>query len=174
MQSEVSVKLKCLLVKLSDGRKFFTEKKRHPELIEFANALKAKLDVVEAEDPEILSLKELAESVCIQTKKSKPTAYKIIKKKKTQEKQYFSQHTSFSKLTTRQKLSMKTSIVRDYIALQFNAGNDVKIKDIAKKFEKHGISIGAIYKHINIVKATLEASNKKIIKVMPGLYRMEN
>jgi hypothetical protein len=172
MQLEVSMKLKCLLVKLPDGRKFFTTKNNHTQLLEFARVFKTKLEVVDAYDPELLSLKDLAASISDQTKVTKPTMYET-KRTKEQDQVVISHYTSFSNLSTRQKLLKKVGTIRDYILSQFNAGKPVKIKDIAKKFDKHGVSVSTVYRHVNHVKEMLEAQNRVVVKVSPGVYKME-
>jgi predicted DNA-binding transcriptional regulator AlpA len=167
--------MKCLLIKLPDGRKFFTVKKAYPQLLEFAEAFKAKLEIVEANDPEILDLKDLAISICDPTKISKPTIYNVIHQKdiSPENKQLFNHYTSFSKLTSRQQMMEKVTSIRSYILNRFNEGKLVKIKTLARKFEKHGISASAIYRHVNYVKTMLENTNKIIIKVKKGVYKLQ-
>lgn len=154
------MKLKCLLVKLPDGRKFFTNKNNQRLLLEFANTFDAKLEIVEAYDPDILSLKDLAASICDHNKSGKLTAYQTKKKKITTELcDHFTEH---------------KPTIRDYILTQFNGGKSVKIKDIAKKFSKHGLSVSTVYRHINHVKEMLEAESKTVIKVSPGVYKVSS
>lgn len=167
------MKTTCLLVKLSDGRKFFTAKTAKPQLIEFAKTFKAKLEIVEACDPEILSLKDLATFICDQTVKCKPTSYINLQKEISPEiRNYYNNYTSFSKLSSRQQLMEKVASIRSYILSQFNTGKTVKIKNITKKFKKHNISTSAIYRHVNHVKNMLESSNKTVTKIAPGVYKM--
>lgn len=167
------MKLKCLLVKLPDGRKFFTTKNNRTQLLEFANVFKAKIEVVEAYDPELLSLKDLAASICDQNKTS-TSNYETKKGSLNESKAVFSHYTSFSNTSARQRLLKKVGTIRDYILAQFNAGKPVRIKDIARKFGKNGISASTVYRHVNHVKNMLEAEQKVIEKVSPGVYRLRS
>jgi hypothetical protein len=79
---------------------------------------------------------------------------------------------SLFKLSSRQKLMKKVAAMREYIESQFKSGKSVKIKDIASKFSKHGVSVSTVYRHVNHVKNALEASQKVVVKVSPGIYKM--
>jgi hypothetical protein len=64
------MKTTCLLIKLPDGRTFFTIKKNYTLLLEFAKIYGAQLKIVKAIDPQLLTLKDLATKICDQTIKS--------------------------------------------------------------------------------------------------------
>lgn len=165
------MKLKCLLVKLPDGRKFFTTKNNHEELLEFAAVFQARLEVVEAQDPEVLSLSELASAVCDQNAIPKNTVYETKNGPKPHA--VVNRYTSMGDLSSRQQLRKKVSTIRDFIQSQFQAGKNVKIKNIAKKFSRHGMSVSTVYRHVAHVKDLLEADQKVVVKVSPGVYKLE-
>lgn len=167
------MKLKCLLIKLPDGRKFFTTKNNKNQLLEFANVFKAKIEIVVASDPNLLSLKDLAAAICDQNKTT-TSNYEEKKNFPNESKVVFSHYTSFSNVSNRQRLLKKVETIRDYILKQFNEGKPVKIKDIAKKFSKNDISVSTIYRHVNHVKEMLEAEKKIIEKISPGVYKLRN
>jgi hypothetical protein len=55
---------KCLLIKTKDKRNLFTEKKNFGQLIEFSKTMGAKISVVKADNPDILSIEELPPAIC--------------------------------------------------------------------------------------------------------------
>jgi hypothetical protein len=140
------MKIKCLLVKLEDGRKFFTLKSNQKKLMEFALLFKAKLEIVEAYDPHLISLSELAIAICDQNNKGNDCVNKLF---------------------------YNEPEVVNYIINQFKSGKNVKIKKIAKKFSKDNVSPSTIYRHVKRIKNMLESENKSVIKISPGIYKID-
>jgi hypothetical protein len=153
------MKIRCLLIKLSDGRTFFTAKKNYPLLLEFAKIYDAQLKIVDAINPNLLIIKDLATKICDQTSTSNV--------------KYYEKKVNYASLKAQTDRQKNLNTIRDYIVNQFSSGNFVKIKEINKELNNQNISASTLYRHINQIKTKLEKEGKSIIKVSPGVYKME-
>lgn len=82
-------KINCLLITTNDNRRLFTYKKNLKQLGEFSKVLKTEILVVRAENPDILTLEELAPAICDSNCRSKAKFEilgKTTKRKKSQNK----------------------------------------------------------------------------------------
>jgi hypothetical protein len=73
-------RVRCLLVKLADGRVFFTKKKNARQLLEFSRVCNARLRAVEAVEPPLATLQDLVERACDLNYKTPPTYYRLERK----------------------------------------------------------------------------------------------
>lgn len=168
------MKTKCLMVELADGRKFFTKINSQSNLIEFSKTFDANLKIVIANDPELLSLKKLAKSICNNENGGSNVEFTVLKMLSNKNKSshgFITEFTKFSNLTTKQKYSSKSKSVFDYIIEKLKSGDKINIKDFAEKMKKHDISISTIYRFLNLSKKMLkEKDGLNVSKISPGIY----
>jgi len=163
---------RCLLIKLPDEREFFTYEKNHPYLLEFANTFDAKVRTVEAQEPHLLNLSEIAKCFCDHSYRGHPCNYHEIAQPETSTK-IMMNHTSFSTLGSRSKMLQKVSDVRNFIETQFLEGNPVRIKELHKRFQKHGVAVSTLYRHISIVRDRLKRKGHQVSKIAAGCYKLQ-
>lgn len=157
----VTMAKRCLLLKFPDSREVFTSEKYYNSLLELSKSFGVKIMTVEADNPSLLKIKDIAQIFCDQNKDPLVTcSYRIVPQ------------TAKSDLGIREKMLQKVSDVRSYIENQFIEGNVVRIKELHHKFQKHNIAVSTLYRHLSYVKEKLESENKKIIKINTGCYKI--
>ena len=162
---------RCLLIRFPDGREVFTHEKYHNTLLEFAKTFGVKIDLVEADFPQLLHPKEIASIFCDQNKEAFNTCSYRAAKSQIPTK-IITHQTSFNTFSARDKMLQKASDVRLYIESQLLEGNAVRIKELHHRFQRHGIAVSTLYRHLTYVKNRLKESGKKVVKVTTGCYRL--
>ena len=166
------MKTQCLLVKLKDGRNFFTKRSHHAALIEFSTAFGAELKPVMAAKPQLLGLEELAECVCDQTRPGSSTRFTTRTDEAGQEPHWYAHYTAIGDLTPRQRSMRRLASLRKCIDSQLRGGREIRVKSLAKKLAKYNINAGAVYRQINSIKTKLENEGRTLMKVRPGVYAL--
>lgn len=150
---------KCLMIETPDHRKFFTHEKNYKQLVEFGKTFGAEISVVKADDAEILDLVSLAPALCDRTY-NKKTNFEIVEIKLSK------------KGRTRKNLLSQATVIRNTIRTKLLSGKEVKIGELAKKFEEQGLSLACFCNHMREVRKELEASGKTVTKVKRGVYKL--
>jgi hypothetical protein len=143
--------MECLLVKLSDGRRFFTKKKHQSVISAFAKTCKAKTEIVEAIDPTVKSLQELVDAICDPNVKSDYKGHVALNKETDMRR----------KLLFEMKGEMVTKLL---------SGGTVSVKELSKNY--NSIPLGAIYKLLKEIKGSQSLKGQSPLKVSPGTYKI--
>jgi hypothetical protein len=152
------------MVETTDSRKFFTQEKNYPQLIEFANTFNAQISVVEAVAPQVLDMIPLATAISDSTYKVNTEFHVIETKIKRRQNQ---KNIKIHKVTNKQQM------IRDFILEQFDSGKPVSIFGIAEHFKNYDFGLACYRNHLLQTRKELKANGKIIIKVDIGCYRMK-
>jgi hypothetical protein len=141
--------MKCLLIETKDSRKFFTQEKNLPQLIEFSKKFCANISLVNMIEGEVLSLDKLVLALC-NSKYKNQANYVLIEKKinnKSKNKSIISS-------------KIKTAIRKKFISKKI-----VNIKELKNKYEKYGFSEKVIFNYIEKIKNDLECQGFNFVKI---------
>jgi len=137
---------KCLMIE-TKGKKYFTDTKNYPKLVEFSKTLKANISIVKVDDAEILPLKDLAPAICSNMTFRKAD-FKIIKNK--------------IKTKNRKESIRLATEIREEIKTMFLEGLVVSVKGLVLKYKKHDLTSSCFYNHIKCAIKSLDEPVKKI------------
>lgn len=151
--------IKCLMIETKDHRKFFTQEKNYPQLIEFSKAFDAELSIVKAKEVEVLDLVRLAPAICDNNYKPRKPEVEILEVKVSR-----STHRSRSKIL---KTAKK---IRQYVRNELLSGEALKLADVAKKFKRYNLTLACFCQHVRAVREELEQQGKEIEKIGAGEY----
>ena len=153
----------CLLVKTQDQKVFFTGLENFPQLIEFSKTVGAEVSVVNPQEPvEVLSLSQLAKSVCDPTYKTNQIHYSVVERKIA--------HGDGQ--GRRRQLLAQAQDIRRFITEKFMGGQTVSIGDLSDKYQESGLGQATLRNHLNFVRRKLVMAGHKISKEGVGCYRL--
>ena len=142
------MKKQCLLIETPDHRKFFTYEKNYPQLLEFSNTFGAEISIVQAEDPEILTLEKLAPALCDPNYKQK-VAFELVE----------------PKIAPKKKPREASQQIRKWIENQISTpGIKLNVGRIQKAFPHFPLSKAAFCNHFKIVREEMKEKGYKISK----------
>lgn len=144
--------MNCLMIKLSDKRKFLTNKKNINHLVEFSKTFNAELSIVRTSHKNIKTLEQLADEICDTNKKQEDFAYEEV-----------------------QKIIRKNNRkIFDYIMKTLRQKKSIDIEKIMVKFKKEGVDeknihsqINMAVKHLKSIGMNLEKTDKSQYKIKP-------
>jgi hypothetical protein len=141
------MKKQCLLIETPDHRKFFTHEKNYPQLLEFSNTFGAEISLVQAEDPDILTLEKLAPALCDPNYKQK-VAFELVKPP-----------------ATKKKAREASQLIRTWIKKQMTTpGTTLNVGRIQKAFPQLSLTKAAFCNHFKIAREEMAEAGYKIAK----------
>jgi hypothetical protein len=147
--------MKCLMLSTKDNKKFFTDKKNLPELLEFSKLFGIEISEVKIQDAEILELDQLAIAFCVGNFSKKPlfevTEIKNPKSKKT-----------------RDNILSQAKQIKSFIKEEFLKGNPVCIQSVMQEFGN--VTRACICMHLRTIIKELTAMGENINKIKHGIY----
>jgi len=152
---------KCLMIELKDKRKFFTDKKNYPQLVEFSKAFDAEISVVRT-DETLVDLVSLASSVCDGSMKVTKPSFEILEIKVPSIKR------------RRSKLRHDAKIIRRWIRKELLDGKVVKLADLARRYKRYNLSLACFCNHFTAVRKELIREGYKIKKIKRGEYQLSD
>jgi hypothetical protein len=152
------------MIHTPDKRKFFTDEKNYPKLIEFSRTFGAEISVVKVKEAEILDYNELAPIICDPSYEIEMPEYKLLQVKIHNKK--------LKSLTGRAKVLETANMVKSYIEAEFLMGSVVSFQALMKKFKKLNLKQPTISNHLSKVKKELVKKGHKIEKISPGKYKL--
>lgn len=150
--------MKCLLIELKDKRKFFTQEKNLPQLLEFCKSFKASIKVVQMTGGEVFDLEKLVFAICDPSIKTPKVEYQIVETKIAASK--------------RQETLTLAKKIQKFIAEQFIKRKNVSMKLLKEKYKTLGLSDAALCNHLKKVKTNLEQQGLRITKIGAGTYKV--
>lgn len=149
----------CLLITTTDNRNLFTHKKHLSQLVEFSKILGAEISIVKAEDPEILSLEELAPAICDSSYRSR-ASFQLLERKLP------------GRMPLRQRFIKSATRIRQYIRESFLRGEVVELQEIIRKFNKMQLTSACFCNHLSRVRQELIDEGHTIEKTGGGKYKL--
>lgn len=153
-------KKNCLLIQ-TDSRNFFTHKKNIKQLIEFSKTFGAEISIVKADNPEILTLEELAPAICNNTY-NPDIKFEVLECKLPAKKQI------------KTKLVKPAPQIREYVRACFLEGKLVELHSVARKFKNYQFTVACFCKHISQVRQELIKNGHQIEKIGGGRYQLKH
>jgi len=150
---------KCLMIELKDKRRFFTDKKHYPELVEFSKAFDAEMSIVRT-DEEVVDLVSLANVVCDDTISIKRPSFEIL--------------TPLVPRASRCRSKMRhdAKIIRRWIRKQMLAGKPVRLSGLAQRYKRYNLSLACFCNHFSAVRKQLQEEGHTIKKIKRGEYQL--
>jgi len=148
-----------LLLKVKGGRKFLTQEKNLPSLIEFAKTFAAEIWRVEAENQKVFELKKLAQAICNQDYSQPPeyfNAKKIYPKAKKE----------------RSKILRNAAQVRKFIERRLLTGKSVSLKELKDKYQEWSVTDACLCSHLSAVRKHLVDQGYEVKKLGAGTYQL--
>jgi hypothetical protein len=149
----------CLLITTSDNRNLFTQKKHLNQLIEFSKIFGAEISIVKADNPEVLSLEDLAPALCDSTYTSN-AAFEILEYK-------------LPKMAIKQRFIKIASQIKQYIRESLLKGEVVELQSIITQFKKLKLTPACFCNHFSKVRQELAAEGYAIEKIGGGKYQVK-
>jgi hypothetical protein len=151
------------MVRTVDNRQYFTELGNFPQLIEFSKAQNAEVSVVKLqEQAQVMSLPQLAKSLCDPNYKSLDPKYELVERKIT----------LHEGKKPRQRLLAQAQEIRHYIENTLKAGNAVSLVNISERFKDYNLGEAALRKHLMYVRLKMAKDGLQVDKVEVGTYRI--
>jgi len=150
--------MKCLLIELKDKRKFFTQEKNMPQLLEFCKSFNASMKIVQMSGGELYDLENLVLAICDPTVKTAKTTYEIIETK--------------INVNKRRETLTAAKKIQKFITEQFIKRKNVSLKILKQKYKDLGLSDAALCNHLKKVKSRLQEQGLNIVKVGAGNYKV--
>ena len=150
--------MKCLLIELKDKRKFFTQEKNMPQLLEFCKSFNASMKIVQMSGGELYDLENLVLAICDPTVKTTKTTYEIIETK--------------INVNKRRETLTAAKKIQKFITEQFIKRKNVSLKILKQKYKDLGLSDAALCNHLKKVKSRLQEQGLNIIKEGAGNYKV--
>lgn len=168
-------KVKCLLLKTKDNRRFFTKPDNLPQLIEFSRTFGAEMSIVRVEplNLPILNLSKLAPAICdprydtpvneIETIDVWPSeALRLTRRRKRKT----------HRTRTRKRQLQLAKVIRSHIRKTFLRGSVVDVVSIIQKFKKYNLKLCTISNHLRFVRDQLVVEGREITKMGVGKYKL--
>lgn len=174
----MSKKIRCLLLRTNDDRRFLTRPEYVPQLIEFTNTFGAEMSIVHAAAPNlpILELDRLAPAICspnyVPPKLAELEVLEVIRPDTIQ----LFQELDIEEVAVPKKKKetpiQRAETIRADIRGAFLQGNTVDLRGLAKKFKRYHLRLCTYSNHIRTVRDTLIMEGHEIEKAGVGSYRM--
>jgi hypothetical protein len=147
------------MIELKDKRKFFTDKKHYPQLVEFSKAFDAEMSIVRT-DEEVVDLVSLANVVCDDSVNIKRPSFEILEPLVPRVNR------------CRSKMRHDAKIIRRWIKRQLLAGRPVKLSDLAQRYKRYNLSLACFCNHFTAVRKQLQEEGYAIQKIKRGEYQL--
>lgn len=151
------MKEKCLLIVTKDHRRFLTQQKNLPSLIEFVKTFGAEVYLVQTRDQKILELKSLADAICNPDYDDNPECDKLKRVYPPVGKD-------------RATILKEASKIKAFILDRFLTGKEVSLTDLKKRYKDYNVTDACLCNHLSVVRKTLAKEGKKVNKLGGGRY----
>lgn len=145
--------MKCMLIEMTDKKKFFVCKKEFSRLKEFIKTFKPKVFIVETSQENIIKIEDLPKKICATEPSQKKIDYKILEEIKENKEN---------------KRRNKNEEIRFFIEKEINNKNPISIKKIKERYKK--ASSSTLYNQIRAIKNELQKKGYILIKNKEGNY----
>lgn len=153
------------MLKTEDKKTFFTYIKNFQSLLEFSKVFGIKLEIVEAENPKILELKDLAVIICDYLQSQE----KLHPQEKTKIKTIRGVKKRVIKRGQKIKNARK---IRNFIRTQLKSGKNIELRKLQNKFNSMNLSLSCFCNHMRAIREELQKEGFELIKPTPGCYKI--
>lgn len=152
-------KSKLLMIKTRDKRKFFTEKKNLPFLIEFAKTFGAELSIITTELSKPTPLEKLAAAFCDASYNAE-IPYEHVSRV----------YPKIESDRQRSDLIDNANKIRKFIHTKLTSHKTITLKELKKKFGDYNLTDSCLCNHLTQVRKEVENEGYTICKLGAGKY----
>lgn len=154
-----------LMIQTRNKRKYFTEAKNLPMLVEFAKTFGAELSLVEAAEIAPLKLDGLAPAMCDESYRTprQSRKAKLLRRIYPQTGEY---------RKDRRSMIENARLIRQFIRDRLEAGHVLRVKEVKAKFSDLSLSDSCISNHIAAVRREMQRSGLDVARIKVGSYRL--